>query len=113
MSNHTEKFLTQQQMATAKEQEAIMNSIQKRNGTNFPLTEIIAWSCGCCIGPYIARGKGPILSPQEADKILKERKVRRNKKWDQITLEDFRSQMAARFGKDFPRLWNEWAQRNR
>lgn len=112
MSNHTEKFLTQWQMSEAKRSEAIMNSIQKREGTHFPLSNIIAWGCGCCIGPVIKRHDGPILSPQEADKILKARKVRRNKKWDQITLEDFRSQMAARFGKDFPRLWNEWARQN-
>lgn len=69
------KFLSQWQMAEAKRHEARANSIQKREGTNFPLSDIIAWDCGCCIGPVImSHCKDPILSPEEADKVLRDRK---------------------------------------
>lgn len=79
MSNHTGKFLTQKQMAEAKRSEAIQNSIQKREGTNFPLSEIIAWGCGCCIGPVINR-KSEILSAKEADAVLKAKKKSKKEK---------------------------------
>jgi len=78
--NMTGKFLSQWQMSEAKRQEAIANSIQKRDGTSFPLTDIIAWSCGCCIGPYIAKHKQPILSASEADEVLKKKKIRKQGK---------------------------------
>jgi hypothetical protein len=69
----TGRFLSQWEMAEAKRHEARANSIQKREGTNFPLSGIIAWGCGCCIGPSI-RYDQPILSASEADGVLKQRK---------------------------------------
>ena len=60
MSNMTGKFLSQWQMSEAKRHEAMLNSIQKREGTSYSLTPIIAWSCGCCIGPCIDRNKSQI-----------------------------------------------------
>ena len=71
------KFLSQWHMAEAKIEEAIANSIQKRDKTNFPLSRIIAWSCDCCIGPVIMYHKKPILTPEEADEVLRLRKRRR------------------------------------
>jgi hypothetical protein len=79
MSNMTGKFLSQWQMAEAKRTEDCMNAIQKRNGTNYPLSEILAWGCGCCIGPVIMEGK-KIPSPAEADEILRQRKHERKRK---------------------------------
>ena len=78
--NHSGKFLSQWQMAEAKRIEAIENSVQKREGTNFPLSDIIAWDCGCCIGPVILRWEQPILSAAEADEVLKKRKIRKRDK---------------------------------
>ncbi len=92
MSNLTGKFLSQEQMAEAKRSEAVMNAIQKRDGTNFPLSPIIAWGCGCCIGPVIMRRK-PILSASEADRALKKRKVRKQRKHEK---DDFESLQAFR-----------------
>ena len=80
MGNMTGKFLSQWHMSEAKRQEARVNAMQKRNGTNLPLTPIIAWCCGCCIGPHVARNKRTILSSSEADKILVRRKVRKRGK---------------------------------
>jgi hypothetical protein len=73
MGNMTGKFLSQWHMSEAKRDEARLNAIQKRNGTNFPLTPIVAWGCGCCIGPSVNKERS-ILSAAEADKILKARK---------------------------------------
>jgi ubiquinone biosynthesis protein COQ9 len=80
-------FLTQWQMGEAKHSEAIANSVQKRNGTNHPLSKHIAWSCGCCIFPIILRDK-TVATAEEADAILKSRK--RNAPAD-MTMEEFRA----------------------
>lgn len=74
MSNLTGKFLSRWQMAEAKRSEAVINSVQKRNGTRHPLGPIIAWSCGCCIGPYRKTDK-TIATPDEADAILRKKRV--------------------------------------
>lgn len=68
----TRKFLSQEQMAEAKRSEAIANAIQKREGTNYPTT-IIAFDCGC-IWSHVRRYDRPVLSPAEADVVLKMRK---------------------------------------
>jgi hypothetical protein len=73
MTNMSGKFLSQWHMAEAKHSEAIVNAIQKRAGTRHPLSETIAWSCGCCIQPYLKRDK-TIATPEEADAILRTRK---------------------------------------
>jgi hypothetical protein len=73
MSNHTGRFLTRWQMAEAKRDEARLNSVQKREGTNHPLSNIVAWSCGCCIGPCIKQDQN-IATPNEADAIMRQRK---------------------------------------
>ena len=72
MSNMTGRFLTQKQMAEAKSFEAICNSIQKRAGTRHPLSNVIAWDCGC-IGPVILRNR-IIPTSEQADAMLKLRK---------------------------------------
>src|SRR4051812_2269096 len=85
MSNHTGKFLTQWQMAEAKRHEAWQNSQQKRNGTNHPMSNIIAWSCGCCIGPVLKRDE-TILTPEQADAVLKLRKTLSSNDYHDIKL---------------------------
>lgn len=68
------KFLTSRQMSEAKRVEAVMNAVQKRNGTNFPVMGHVAWSCGCCVSVRIKDWGEPILSPAEADEVLRQRK---------------------------------------
>lgn len=76
MSNMTGRFLSQWHMAEAKHSEAIVNSIQNRNGTRHPMKNIIAWGCGCCIQPYLNKDK-TIATSEEADAILRQRKVKK------------------------------------
>ncbi len=71
--NMTGKFLTQWDMSEAKRHEARQNALQKREGTNHPLSSIIVWGCGCCVGPVLVRHKN-IPTAEEADEILRERK---------------------------------------
>lgn len=74
MPNHTGKFLTKYHMAEAKRSEAMTNSVQKREKTNHPAGEHIAWSCECCVGVPLKYDQ-KILSKTEALVELKRRKT--------------------------------------
>lgn len=47
------QYLTLAQIAEVKQSEAVINAIQKREGTKHPTTAII-WGCRCCYGYTIA-----------------------------------------------------------
>jgi hypothetical protein len=114
MSNHTGKFLSQWQMAEAKRSEAILNSIQKREKTNHPLSNIIAWSCGCCIGPSINKDK-IIPTKEEALLFMKTQKriakfgdyAIKSGKPDQMLMKEFKEMF-----KNYQNRWTSHTQGN-